>query len=166
MVARKINAEGGNVLEIGCNQGQILNFLNPKIQYNGIDIAEKCIEKALKKYNNYQTVDFKVVNGENTHFLNNSFDSIILTHVLSVTPTPTLLLRESYRLLKPGGIIYIVNHFSDNYFLKKLNAIFKKFYFGVNLYFPFSVLIKSKGFIIVKQKKINLFWTYLELKKT
>jgi phosphatidylethanolamine/phosphatidyl-N-methylethanolamine N-methyltransferase len=165
-VAKRLNTQPCNVLEIGCNEGQLTKHINSGVTYLGIDVAEKCIQKAQKKSKARSNINFDVLDGENTKIADYSFDKIILLYVLSVSPDSVKLIEESNRLLKPGGTLLIVNHFSNSILFRKLDAFFNKFNFsGVKFYFPISSINQTKDFNIAKRKNINFFWTYVELEK-
>jgi phosphatidylethanolamine/phosphatidyl-N-methylethanolamine N-methyltransferase len=46
-------------------------------------------------------------------FQDNSFDRSIAMFVASVTPDPAAMIREMKRVTRPGGSLYILNHFSQ-----------------------------------------------------
>lgn len=166
ITADELNKKPCTVLEIGCNQGQLAIRLNNNVTYTGIDVADKVIVRAIKTFSKNQNINFLTADGENNKFKDESFDIVTLLYVLSVSPNPNTLLSESWKLLKPGGKLLVVNHFSNAISFKILDTLLKKFFYaGVNFYFPISLINQSKGFNIVKQKKINFFWTYLELEK-
>jgi len=166
MVASELNKYSYNVLDIGCNQGQLAKTIEKNVTYLGIDVAHECVNKASQFFKNTNNITFSVLNGEDNKLKNASFDAVTILFTLSVSPDPHQLIKESCRLLKPGGKLYVVNHFSSAPLYKKLDYVLGKlFYAGVNFYFPISLINQTKDFNIVKRKKINLFWTYLELEK-
>ncbi len=158
--------EAHEILEIGCNIGQMAHLLDKKARYSGIDVSSKCISAAKADFINQSNIQFAIMDGENNHFPNESFDLIILAYVLSVTPNAKKLMNECHRLLKKDGTVLIVNHFSGSLLFKKLDAWVNKLFFsGVKFYFPISSITNFKGFNFVEKQQVNLFWTYLELKK-
>jgi phosphatidylethanolamine/phosphatidyl-N-methylethanolamine N-methyltransferase len=46
-------------------------------------------------------------------FPDNSFDKSIAMFVASVAPDPVAMVKEMKRVTRPGGNIYILNHFSQ-----------------------------------------------------
>ena len=56
------------------------------------------------------TVDYKVLNGESLPMENNSFDSIVCTWTLCSIPLVEQAIAEVYRLLKPGGKFFFIEH--------------------------------------------------------
>lgn len=69
--------QGKKVLEIGCATGDLLASVKP-IYGMGIDISEKMIQVAKKKYGK---LNFKVDDAQNLH-LNENFDYIIVSDVI------------------------------------------------------------------------------------
>lgn len=50
------------------------------------------------------------MDGEDLAFPDESFDYVVLCHVLSVTADPARMLAEVHRVLRPGGRIFVLNH--------------------------------------------------------
>ncbi len=73
-----------------------------------IDISPKSVSLAQKKFSeNKLIINAAVANSENPPFLDNTFDFVMLNGaVISYTPNPLKLLRETQRILKPGGRIW------------------------------------------------------------
>jgi phosphatidylethanolamine/phosphatidyl-N-methylethanolamine N-methyltransferase len=44
-------------------------------------------------------------------FGDNEFDRAIATYTISAVPDPVAVLREMCRVVKPGGVIVVLNHF-------------------------------------------------------
>ena len=44
-------------------------------------------------------------------FADNEFDKAVATYTISAVPDPVAVLREMQRVVKPGGVIVILNHF-------------------------------------------------------
>ena len=95
---------GDHILDIGCGNGDILNFLPSGIFYNGIDTNNNYIENAKKKFNgkgsfindkfskdlirNYSNFDIVMANGLLHHLNNDDVND---------------LFESSYKALKKGG---------------------------------------------------------------
>ena len=45
------------------------------------------------------------------NFADNQFDSVLATFVMSVAPDPAKVLAEISRVTRPGGRVYLFNHF-------------------------------------------------------
>ncbi|QEK11422.1 class I SAM-dependent methyltransferase [Crassaminicella thermophila] len=97
-----------NVLEVACGTGIIaLEIAKFSKKVIGIDISEKMIQIANSKLQKEEiyNVEFKIGDGYNINFKNNSFDIVLLCNVLHVVKDPTKLLKEAKRVLKDEGVI-------------------------------------------------------------
>ncbi|MHC1698698.1 MAG: class I SAM-dependent methyltransferase [Geobacteraceae bacterium] len=90
---------GARMLEIGCGSGEMLKWLAEHgWEVEGLDFDPQAVQNALSK-------GLKVYLGsiESQEFPANSFDVIVMNHVIEHVPNPAALLHECYRILKPGG---------------------------------------------------------------
>ncbi|MEZ0277147.1 MAG: class I SAM-dependent methyltransferase, partial [Roseimicrobium sp.] len=54
--------------------------------------------------------EVKVMDGEALEFADAVFDRVVMAFVLSVTAYPERMLAEAWRVLRPGGLAFILNH--------------------------------------------------------
>jgi 2-polyprenyl-3-methyl-5-hydroxy-6-metoxy-1,4-benzoquinol methylase len=95
-------ASGTNLLDIGCAQGFFL-FSASKAGYTtrGIEISQDAAAYAIKEFG----LDVEAKPFEELRFPESSFDVVTLWQVLEHVPYPLTVLKEVYRILKPGGLI-------------------------------------------------------------
>ena len=149
---RKVNS----ILDVGCADGKMLELLLEEVKvhnYKGVDFDQKLINLAnedIKKH-------LEVGNALNLRFKDNNFDVLISTAVIEHLENPEKFLKESYRVLKEGGIIILttpsplfeklgtlVGHLKDEthfetYNLKELKSLLRKNGFRI---------LESKRFMI------------------
>lgn len=104
-LARKIlkKIEFENCLDVGCASGYMTSEISksfPKGQYFGIDIYDKAIEYAKRKYPN---IKFKVASASQLPFKDESFDLILFYETIEHVENPKECLMEIRRVLKKGG---------------------------------------------------------------
>jgi len=105
--------EGNIVLDLGSGAG-FDSFLASKKVGNkgkiiGIDFSEEMIEKAKKnadKYG-YKNVEFKLGDIEKLPIKKDSIDVIISNCVINLAPNKDKVFKESYRVLKKGGKMFV-----------------------------------------------------------
>lgn len=151
----------GNLLEIGVGNGSHLNFYE-KHNITGIDTSEKMLDIAKRKAN--ETIVLLLMNGESLMFQNHTFDYVVLSHVLAVAENPEKILEEAYRILKPGGRIFILNHFTPDNWLKYLDYSFQlvsKIFCFRSLFYV-DRLKTLKQFILLNEIKVDAF-SYFKL---
>ena len=103
-------ARGKKVLEIGCGQGHKLkNLADRGMIVTGTETGAKVIAQAREKFD-LEVHNFTV---RNLNFPDGSFDYILAYHVLEHLDRPSQLFAQSYRLLKPGGFLFIEIPTSD-----------------------------------------------------
>ena len=105
--------ENVRLLDIGCGDGASSFFFQrifSSWQLEGIDVSEESIGAA--KNRNIPSADFQVYNGLNVPFTDNSFDVVFIAAVLHHISFDLhyQLLQEIYRVLKPGGRLYVFEH--------------------------------------------------------
>ena len=112
-VAKRVNQLGGTVLELGCHQGQFAQLLDPTIEYLGIDIAEKAIEKAQNKSRSIHH-QFEYINAISLLNDKKQFKNYALLYFLSVCDNPDQVIILISNNSQKGDRMFIVNHFSKS----------------------------------------------------
>lgn len=93
--------ESKKVLDIGCGSGSFLrDAMQLGWEVQGIDPDSKAAS---------QVAGLRVEQGglPQTRFKDATFDVVTLSHVIEHTHDPVASLREVFRLLKPGGLIWV-----------------------------------------------------------
>ncbi|GAA4447789.1 hypothetical protein GCM10023189_04640 [Nibrella saemangeumensis] len=114
----------GNLLEIGVGNGAHLP-LYKKHYITGIDTSSEMLKIAGKQ--NHKHVRLLQMDGEALQFQDGQFDYVVLSHVIAVVDNPERLFEQVYRVLKPTGRVFILNHFTPNNWLKHLDRAFGLF---------------------------------------
>jgi phosphatidylethanolamine/phosphatidyl-N-methylethanolamine N-methyltransferase len=123
LLIHAVNCEvAGALLEIGIGNGSHLPLYNSH-QITGIDISKAMLARA-KRTNNTEVI-LLLMNGENLLFPEASFDYVVLSHVLAVAGDPEQLIAEVYKVLKPGGKLFILNHFTPRNWLRYVDRAFQ-----------------------------------------
>lgn len=115
-----------NLLDVGCGEGFVIRSAEGLFrQIYGIDISEGIL-KALPAYGTFPVCS----DAEQLPFRNESIDVAVLFSVIHHFYDYRPIFDEVYRILKPGGIIYI-DHDMNKHF-------FNNFHFFINIYRKFS----------------------------
>ncbi len=128
--------EGCKVLDLGCGAGRdcyiVSKLVGPTGRVVGVDMTPELLETA-RRYVKVHTakfgfsepnVEFKqgyIEQLADLDLKSNYFDCIISNCVINLSPDKGAVLREAYRVLKPGGELY----FSDVYADRRLPKVFK-----------------------------------------
>jgi phosphatidylethanolamine/phosphatidyl-N-methylethanolamine N-methyltransferase len=144
------NLQFGQLLEIGVGNGTHLEFYKTH-KVIGIDTSFKMLAIARKQKK--ENVELVQMNGESLLFQDQSFDYVVLSHVIAVVDNPEKLLEETYRVLKPNGKVFILNHFTPKNWLKHIDNSFqfvsKIFHF--KSVFHINSLTAIKKFTLLKE---------------
>lgn len=103
---------GHQVLEVGCGAGAVLGVLAsdfPGIQVAGLDIEAAQIDYAaahLAKLG-VRGADLQVGDARSLPWVSQSTDHVYMMWLLEHLTDPVAVLRESHRVLKPGGTIVL-----------------------------------------------------------
>lgn len=114
---REILAEvTGEVLEIGFGTGLNLSYYPEHIhKIVTIDSNPGVHTLAQKRIaSSTITVDHRILNGEHLPMADHSFDSVVSTFTLCSISNVEQALKEIYRVLKPGGCFFFVEHGLSN----------------------------------------------------
>lgn len=111
----------GKLLEIGVGNGTHFG-LYKKHDVTGIETSAAMLQAAMK--NSAGKVQLLRMSGEALDFDDSVFDYVVLSHVVAVVKDPGQMLEEVYRVLKPGGRVYILNHFTPDNWLKWIDKAF------------------------------------------
>ncbi|MBD1807111.1 class I SAM-dependent methyltransferase [Microcoleus sp. FACHB-SPT15] len=141
----------GEVLEIGFGTGINLSYYPEHLQQlvtvdanPGMNaLAQKRIESSNIR------VDNRVLNGENLPMADNTFDCVVSTWTLCSIANVEQALKEIYRVLKPGGRFFFIEHgLSDDpkvqVWQNRLNPINKAIADGCNLNRNIKELIEAQ----------------------
>jgi arsenite methyltransferase len=114
--------EGDTVLDLGSGAGFDCFLASRKVgktgKVIGLDMTEEMVTKArmLAKEQDFTNVVFKLGDIEKMPVVDQSVDVIISNCVINLAPDKSKVFKEAYRVLKPGGKMYV----SDIVLLGKL----------------------------------------------
>jgi len=104
------------VLEVGIGTGLNLPLYPPGVRLSGIDLSQEMLDKAIERVQNLamRNVVLKVMDATAMDLPDNAFEKAVATYTISAVPDPLAVLRQMSRVVKPGGIIVILNHFRSD----------------------------------------------------
>ncbi len=104
---------GAEVLEIGIGTGLSLAAYPPDAKVLGIDLSRHMLDLAAERAAEIgQTnVELQVMNATDLQVPDAHFDYVMAFHVASVVDEIDKMMREIFRVCKPGGTIVVINHF-------------------------------------------------------
>jgi phosphatidylethanolamine/phosphatidyl-N-methylethanolamine N-methyltransferase len=104
---------GETVLEVGIGTGLNLPLYPPSFRLTGIDLSQEMLDKAVERAQKLAmpNVVLKVMDATSLDFADSEFDKAVATYTISAVPDPVAVLREMKRVVKPGGVLVILNHF-------------------------------------------------------
>lgn len=102
-----------SVLEVGVGTGLNLPLYPPTCRLTGIDLSQEMLDKAIERCQQLAmpNVTLKVMDATSLDFGDNEFDKAVATYTISAVPDPVAVLREMRRVVKPDGVLVILNHF-------------------------------------------------------
>lgn len=109
---------GFRVLDVGCGQGDNLRRL---VRYGGhVAGIEPSIERAHRALTIAPTA---VAVGEAIPMADQSFDMVYISHVLHHARDVDAVIRESHRLLVPGGLFFVIETIDDSPLMRLARAV-------------------------------------------
>jgi phosphatidylethanolamine/phosphatidyl-N-methylethanolamine N-methyltransferase len=102
-----------SVLEVGIGTGLNLPLYPATCALTGIDLSQEMLDKAVERVETLAmpNVTLKVMDATSMDFGDDEFDKAVATYTISAVPDPVAVLREMRRVVKPGGVIVVLNHF-------------------------------------------------------
>lgn len=97
---------GQSLLEVGCGIGtDLVRFARGGALVTGVDLSATAIDLARRNFQEHglEPVELRVANAEALPYPDASFDHVYGHGVVQYTADPARLIRECYRVLKPGG---------------------------------------------------------------
>lgn len=111
------NLEGKTLLEIGCGRGGLTNYMaslnRPPEKIVACDYSADALAIAQLRFSDKNRITWKKEDIQALSFSDNMFDRIVSCETIEHVPRPEKAIMELYRVLKPGGILYLT---CPNYF--------------------------------------------------
>lgn len=102
----------GKVLELAVGVGLDLQYFSEEHDVTGVDFSKAMLLRARKRFPNARLVH---ADARYLPFDDNSFDAVLATFFFRVLPDPRPALLEASRVVKPGGILVVADHFTTGH---------------------------------------------------
>jgi phosphatidylethanolamine/phosphatidyl-N-methylethanolamine N-methyltransferase len=153
---------GDSVLEVGIGTGLNLPLYPATCRLTGIDLSQEMLDKAVERIQTLAmpNVILKVMDATSMSFGDNEFDKVVATYTISAVPDPVAVLREMRRVVKPGGILVILNHFRSErrvtgWIEDMLAPVCTRLGWKSNL--PLAPLLEQVGLVPESIAHVNMF---------
>lgn len=106
MLSRVQIPDGGQVLDVACGNGRLLEMLSKKHRFSGfgVDLSGKMVENASLLN---PTMSFRQASCDVLPFQNEAFDVLTVCAAYHHFPDVAAFANEAFRVLAPGGMLYI-----------------------------------------------------------
>lgn len=146
------NDRKGKLLEIGCGTGEMLSYFKEMgWEVEGLDFDDEAVKIALAK-----DILVSCSTLEDKFYKSNTFDVIVMNHLIEHVVDPTKLLHECYRILKPGGQLLIATPNAESWGHKKYKSNWRGLEppRHINIFTPLSLfnLVQKAGYKNIKVK--------------
>lgn len=105
----------GRVIELGVGTGLSLPFYDRRHRIVGVDLSPDMLSRAEKRVSAERLSHVEALlemDAAHLRFPDQSFDAAMAMFVITVVPDPDGVLAEIGRVVRPGGRVVLVNHFS------------------------------------------------------
>jgi ArsR family transcriptional regulator len=100
---------GWRVVDIGCGTGNIAELLAPHVaEVVAVDLSEPMLEAARRRLDGQENVDFRIGSADDLPLDDGSCDAATAGLMLHHVDDPLAVLREARRVLKPNGVLLII----------------------------------------------------------
>jgi ubiquinone/menaquinone biosynthesis C-methylase UbiE len=101
----------GELLELGCGAGFYTEVLAANASHvMATDLSDEMLAVARTRLKDWQNVTVEKADCEKTDFPDGRFGSVFMANLIHLIENPSITLQESYRILKNGGLLLIVNY--------------------------------------------------------
>jgi phosphatidylethanolamine/phosphatidyl-N-methylethanolamine N-methyltransferase len=171
--AGRLNRLNGRLLEVGVGTGLALPYYGPQLKVTGIDMSPDMLQRARKRVADGGLGNVEALlemDATAMTFADGSFDAAVAAYVMTVVPDPERVMHEVARVLKPGGQLIVVSHFSVD---KGVRGMVEKAIsrhasrIGWRPEFPVETLLAGNRLKLVSRREIKPFglFTLLEFVK-
>ncbi len=112
-IISKLSAERdlGKVVEFGCGRGYFTGVIakNAK-QVVATDISDEMLKMTKKQLEGFSNITVQKADCYSTAFPAEAFDSVVMINLIHVIENPLNSLKESHRILKPGGTLLLASY--------------------------------------------------------
>jgi SAM-dependent methyltransferase len=104
MLARRYGRRGARLLEVGSGMGHLTGQLEDTFETFGCDINHWAVKKSKEVVN--QSL-LQTASAQEIPFRNNSFNVVIIKHIVEHLPDPQKAVNEIGRVTEPGGTLIL-----------------------------------------------------------
>jgi phosphatidylethanolamine/phosphatidyl-N-methylethanolamine N-methyltransferase len=151
------------VLELGVGTGISLPEYDRKHRIVGIDLSRDMLDIARKRVADRkldQVESLQEMDAGNLAFEDGSFDAATAMFVVSVVPDPDRVLAEVVRVVRPGGRVVLVNHFSvdkgPRAWVERWMSRFSA-KLGWRPTFPIELMLDQPGLRLIERRSVMNF---------
>jgi len=164
---------GDRVLEVGVGTGLSLPEYPEGVEVTGIDVSPEMIDQARERAKGAEmgNVTLAEMDAEAMDLGDASFDHVVAMYVLSVAPSPRKVVDEMRRVCKPGGDLFIVNHFRhENPLISGIERLLAPLssLVGFRPDFAFDEFVQQTDLHVLETHPVNMFgyWTLVRAAST
>lgn len=104
MLARRYGRRGSRFLEVGSGMGHLTGQLEDTFETFGCDINHWAVKKSKEVVNKSH---LQTASAQELPFKNNSFNVVIIKHIVEHLPDPQKAIQEIARVTEPGGTLIL-----------------------------------------------------------
>ncbi len=100
----------GDCVELGCGTGYLARAIAGNARHIiATDLSDEMLEVARTQLAEFQNVTIQKADCANTGFPAERYDSVLIANLIHVIDAPSPCLEESYRILRNGGLLIVVD---------------------------------------------------------